>query len=345
MANLRLKKLILEIVDNQLRDNNPPVTRESYDKLLAAGYSVQEAKEKIGAVVIEEIYDVLKENQVYDEEKYSEALEHMVQQCIDYEDAHKILTEWDEWDQLMDAGYEALNEQDLERMTLLWWEAWGVFQKIVEKEEHKTSISELVESQDYQYPADEWLKDMEIYLANAGEHRKRREFCERVLEILDWSLDDSSGFKCAIGEELYAEGNVEQGRCWFEDWLKEEPYNQNALSAFSWCVQEEKGSEEAYKLIRGRVIGATCTSENDILFDHARLLAKELNKKEDLEWIETQREKYYNEWDEADLYNDVFDDFVLPAQNPIVKEKKIYPNDPCPCGSGKKYKKCCGKRL
>ena len=26
----------------------------------------------------------------------------------------------------------------------------------------------------------------------------------------------------------------------------------------------------------------------------------------------------------------------------IVKETKIYPNDPCPCGSGKKYKKCCG---
>lgn len=25
--------------------------------------------------------------------------------------------------------------------------------------------------------------------------------------------------------------------------------------------------------------------------------------------------------------------------------KKIYPNDPCPCGSGKKYKKCCGRNL
>ena len=24
-------------------------------------------------------------------------------------------------------------------------------------------------------------------------------------------------------------------------------------------------------------------------------------------------------------------------------ERKIYPNDPCPCGSGKKYKYCCGK--
>ena len=27
----------------------------------------------------------------------------------------------------------------------------------------------------------------------------------------------------------------------------------------------------------------------------------------------------------------------------IVKGEKIGRNDPCPCGSGKKYKKCCGK--
>lgn len=27
----------------------------------------------------------------------------------------------------------------------------------------------------------------------------------------------------------------------------------------------------------------------------------------------------------------------------IRKGIKVYPNDPCPCGSGKKYKKCCGK--
>ncbi|MCD7981689.1 MAG: SEC-C domain-containing protein [Clostridiales bacterium] len=28
----------------------------------------------------------------------------------------------------------------------------------------------------------------------------------------------------------------------------------------------------------------------------------------------------------------------------VVKPEKIYPNDPCPCGSGKKYKKCCGRK-
>ena len=31
-------------------------------------------------------------------------------------------------------------------------------------------------------------------------------------------------------------------------------------------------------------------------------------------------------------------------KTPIVKkEAKVYPNDPCPCGSGKKYKQCCGR--
>ena len=31
------------------------------------------------------------------------------------------------------------------------------------------------------------------------------------------------------------------------------------------------------------------------------------------------------------------------ASGTVRKAKKIFPNDPCPCGSGKKYKKCCGK--
>ena len=31
------------------------------------------------------------------------------------------------------------------------------------------------------------------------------------------------------------------------------------------------------------------------------------------------------------------------ASQTVRKENKVYPNDPCPCGSGKKYKKCHGK--
>lgn len=54
---------------------------------------------------------------------------------------------------------------------------------------------------------------------------------------------------------------------------------------------------------------------------------------------------------ELEEWNSIFDADKRKAlykeqkiSNTIVKDTKIYPNDPCPCGSGKKYKKCCGKR-
>ncbi|MDE7177843.1 MAG: SEC-C domain-containing protein [Lachnospiraceae bacterium] len=49
-------------------------------------------------------------------------------------------------------------------------------------------------------------------------------------------------------------------------------------------------------------------------------------------------------------WNDIFDEDKRKAlyreqkeSTTVHKEPKVYPNDPCPCGSGKKYKKCCGK--
>lgn len=49
-------------------------------------------------------------------------------------------------------------------------------------------------------------------------------------------------------------------------------------------------------------------------------------------------------------WNDIFDEDTRKAlyreqkdSTTIRKDAKVYPNDPCPCGSGKKYKKCCGR--
>lgn len=53
---------------------------------------------------------------------------------------------------------------------------------------------------------------------------------------------------------------------------------------------------------------------------------------------------------ELPAWEEIFDEETRKAlykeqktSTTIVKPEKIYPNDPCPCGSGKKYKKCCGK--
>ncbi len=45
---------------------------------------------------------------------------------------------------------------------------------------------------------------------------------------------------------------------------------------------------------------------------------------------------------EEDKPEDIFDlERLLNPPKPIVKESDVGRNDPCPCGSGKKYKKCC----
>lgn len=50
------------------------------------------------------------------------------------------------------------------------------------------------------------------------------------------------------------------------------------------------------------------------------------------------------EWDaliDADRRKELYKEQKLSTT--VVKDKKIGRNDPCPCGSGLKYKKCCGK--
>lgn len=92
------------------------------------------------------------------------------------------------------------------------------------------------------------------------------------------------------------------------------------------------------------MINSACTLNNDLLFERAKLLAQHLGLEKDLKWIESQLAAFHDSLEKADVYNDLYDDFRMPVQQPIVKEQKIYPNDPCPCGSGKKYKKCCGRK-
>ena len=59
------------------------------------------------------------------------------------------------------------------------------------------------------------------------------------------------------------------------------------------------------------------------------------------EWLYTlpQWDSILNEEKRKELYKQ------QKASGTIRKEKKIFPNDPCPCGSGKKYKQCCGRKL
>jgi len=62
------------VVENQLQANDPPETRQTYNRLKSEGYSEAEAKKLIGCVVSSEIFDILKKQEPFNPERFAKAL-------------------------------------------------------------------------------------------------------------------------------------------------------------------------------------------------------------------------------------------------------------------------------
>ncbi|MBE5837015.1 SEC-C metal-binding domain-containing protein [Butyrivibrio sp.] len=78
-------------------------------------------------------------------------------------------------------------------------------------------------------------------------------------------------------------------------------------------------------------------TEVNLGFDKELLYKNMVNAGADWLYNLTEWEAIFDENKRKALYKEE------KASHTIRKENKVYPNDPCPCGSGKKYKKCHGK--
>ncbi len=72
--NPYLKSAILEVVDNQLKANDPQETRKTLKRLTVEGYSEDEAKKLIACVVTSEMFDILKKQKQFNLERFVKAL-------------------------------------------------------------------------------------------------------------------------------------------------------------------------------------------------------------------------------------------------------------------------------
>ena len=75
MPNMRVKQAILEVVENQVRANNPPDTRRTLARLQAAGYSRRQALEMIGSVLVAEIWHIQKNQEMFNPARYRAGLD------------------------------------------------------------------------------------------------------------------------------------------------------------------------------------------------------------------------------------------------------------------------------
>ena len=74
MGNQYLKSAILEVVNYQIKNNDPPETKSTYERLKKSGYSSNEALELIGVIVSAEIFGVLKNKEEFNRERFVKRL-------------------------------------------------------------------------------------------------------------------------------------------------------------------------------------------------------------------------------------------------------------------------------
>jgi hypothetical protein len=70
----RLREAILEVINIQIRDNDPPETKQALIRLQEQGFSEEDTLKLIGYVVASEVFSVLKEKRQYDKGAYISAL-------------------------------------------------------------------------------------------------------------------------------------------------------------------------------------------------------------------------------------------------------------------------------
>jgi hypothetical protein len=82
-TNEKLREQIFEIIKNQLKDNNPPETKITYERLISMGYNDFEARQLIGQCLAVELFEVLKFGRPYNNERYLENLMKLTEEPFD----------------------------------------------------------------------------------------------------------------------------------------------------------------------------------------------------------------------------------------------------------------------
>lgn len=87
----RVRATMFEVVDNQVRDGKPPATKQTLQRLMAAGHSRDEARNLIAAVLLSEMNDMLRRQRYFDETRYAAALSRLPELPGDDEDDEQEL--------------------------------------------------------------------------------------------------------------------------------------------------------------------------------------------------------------------------------------------------------------
>ena len=283
-------------------------------------------------------------------------------------------------DEILTFGYSGDKLRQAERRKAqIFWQYWndGARDWLKEQGQHGTVALEDVEDElTNGAEINNVLMDADILLLNAGMYEERLSLCEDLLGFFNWKDDPAgeAGLRAFIGESLERLGRKEECDSYFQTLLRDNPENVEYLNMYLNCLCERKAYEEAKELLEQHLtLEMDVTEENSILFWRAEEIYESLGNAIQASFYRAKHEIWENSRpatvsplnSSAAAFLAENPDFMkafgaqadlestatkLPTWKmqggEIIGQgtKKIYPNDPCPCGSGKKFKKCCGKR-
>ena len=276
-------------------------------------------------------------------------------------------------DDKMQAGYELLSSRGAVAACRIWLEAWNDVLCLLEKAGIE-SIEEFDERFRGTQSLFNWNQDLEGELWNAG--LEDRQFLNARIALCEEGLrrfpsDDAlliENRRRALAESYFELGEAEKAATLYREWLDADPCWGWGWIGWSDCYRftrtERVDLEQCEQILREGFAIADVRDRADIA-DRLADLCEERGRDEEAKEFRRQSERRAAAVEVSRTVSSAgkvlrqntqlnFDGAGLPlselsnvarmlrgAPAPVTRQK-VGRNEPCPCGSGKKFKKCCG---
>jgi tetratricopeptide (TPR) repeat protein len=265
-----------------------------------------------------------------------------------------LLALWQRWfpekpcfellDDRMQAGYDLRTRSGPEAACRVWLEVWSDVLRIADR----TGICTIREF-DERFRGSQflfnWIQDVEDDLWTAG--MRDRRFLQARVAVCEEGLrrfaSESESLvenrRLALAESYFELGEIARAESLYGQWLRDDPQWSWAWIGWSdryrFTRSEARDPQKAELILREGLGVADLRDRGDVAERLADLYAEQ-GRKADAEEVRLQAQARARV-EEASRASGAA--LTGPAAD---VQKKVGRNEPCPCGSGRKFKKCCG---
>jgi tetratricopeptide (TPR) repeat protein len=252
---------------------------------------------------------------------------------------------WERWfpetpsfEMLDECIAEGYDRRDTAEGCEAWLKAWQLLQQLGNRLQIPTlrEFDQRFEGTEF---LQNWVQDLEMALGdlarpeqNRGWFQRRIEFCEGFLSR--FPNDDQpliQHMQRGLAESIWGIGENQRADALFQKWLDENPRWSWGWIGWADCylfaASDRRDLNRAEQILR-RGLDIQGMEDREVFFERLEGIFEQQGRKDKVAEIQAALE-------------------TLRTGAPSTPVKRAHPivgrNDPCPCGSGKKFKKCCGR--